>query len=49
VTVHSKTQLQQGKSKIKELGENSLAMFGNHKSKRMIALHTRSLLNLDFV
>lgn len=45
MTVHSKTQLQQGKGKIKELGENSFGYDWKRNSKRMSALHIGSLLN----
>jgi len=50
VTVHSKTQLQQGK-KVKERNWEiiPLAMFVNPNSKQMSALHIGILLNLDFV
>ena len=49
MTMHIKTQLQQSK-KVEEMNWERilLAMFGNTNSKWMSALHTRSLLNLDF-
>ena len=39
------------KEKVKEMNwvKTPLAMFGNHNSKQMSALHIGSLLNLDFV